>query len=137
MYIVLEVTKHLPTVIKLTRDVAHWYSLGVFLRISEASLQRIKCKYGGYTQEGLNEMLQIWLETRRATWSELVHSLCKVGYTSLAKKIAAEIGKLMSMGLLFTMSCPTVVHSLFAVEYSVYRVLAILTLFLPAIVPFL
>lgn len=93
--IVLEVHKHLSTVVELTSDVEHWYSLGVFLRVSEASLQRLKQEYSGYTREGLVEMLRMWLETGQATWSDLVHSLCKVGHTSLARRIAAEIGKML------------------------------------------
>ena len=94
-YAVLSVTKHLSIVAELTSDVAHWYTLGVFLGISDASLKRIKQRYGGYTREGFIEMLRIWLEMGRATWSDLVHTLCQVGHTSLARKIAAEIGKLL------------------------------------------
>ena len=100
MYAVLNVTKHLSLVAELTSDVDHWYTLGVFLKISDASLKRIKQKYGGYTREGFVEMLRIWLETGQATWSDLVHALCEVGHTSLARKIATEIGK-----LLFFMTC--------------------------------
>ena len=64
----------------------------MFLEIDEDALNRVKREYGCYIQEGLTQMLQIWLESGRATWSDLVHSLCEVGRTALARKIAAEIG---------------------------------------------
>ena len=89
----LDIHTHLSTLVELTRDVKQWYALGMFLSLSKACLETIKQKYGGYSQEGLPEMLRMWLETKQATWSDLVHSLWKVGHISLARKIAAEIGK--------------------------------------------
>ena len=70
---------------ELDKMASDWFQLGTNLGISVEYLKRIE------NRDGLNlfmiNMMEMWLNTGKATWEQLEHALTVVGNKRLAKKV--------------------------------------------------
>ena len=72
---------------------AHWFTLGVFLKIEFYSLETIQKDYRDQSKDCLREMLALWLKSGNASPGVLVQALRSAGMVVLAKKIAVKHGE--------------------------------------------
>lgn len=71
----------------------NWFSVGLFLRISDYILEAIRKDNHNQSRECLREMLATWLRGGNASPGVLVHALRTAGYVELGKKMAVKHGE--------------------------------------------
>lgn len=91
MYVVLHYDEDFNAVFEETASVVQWYTLGLFLDVKPSKLERISFDYR-FSQEGLVQMLGVWLKSGGASWPSLLRALMKMGQSDLARKIARKKG---------------------------------------------
>ena len=75
---------------------AHWYTVGVFLKIAYFQLETIKNDTSGRSNQCTNclrEMLATWLRGTDASPAALVQALGLAGMVGLARKMAVKYGE--------------------------------------------
>ena len=85
----------LPNLLEELKEVAaHWYTVGVFLKIDYFRLEVIENDNCGRSNQCLKKMLATWLMgTDDASPAALVQALKSAGRIRLAKKIAVKYGE--------------------------------------------
>ena len=81
---------------ELAEVAAHWYTVGLFLKIDYFRLDAIRndtCGRTNQSMECLREMLATWLRGTDASPAALVQALRSAGVIGLAKKMAVKYGK--------------------------------------------
>ena len=75
-----------------TASVTEWFTLGLYLNLPPAELEIINADYRFQTKQARRELLNLWLKTGNATWSNLIHALSKMGLRGLGKDIVIRKG---------------------------------------------
>ena len=81
---------------QLTEVAAHWYTVGVYLKIAYGLLEAIKndnCGRSNQSMECLREMLATWLRGTDTSPAALVQALKSSGRIGLARKMAVKYGE--------------------------------------------
>ena len=77
----------------MTEIAAHWFTVGLFLKIAYHKLEVIKKDNRDQSMECLREMLATWLRGTDASPAALVLALRSAGMVVLARKVAIKHGK--------------------------------------------
>lgn len=75
---------------------AHWYMVGIFLKIAHFQLEAIQNDTGGRTNQSMEcliVMLAAWLRGGDASPAALVQALKSAGMIGLARKMAVKYGE--------------------------------------------
>ena len=70
----------LKQILRVTKEVTGWYSLGIQLNIDTSYLDQIERNYGGDAERCKIEVIKFWLRNvKKFTWSKLARAVKGMG----------------------------------------------------------
>ena len=64
-----------PDLLRATKELSDWFTLGIFLKVEYSKLKTLKRDYPSDHNHCRQEMLMLWISSGNTTWSILVKTL--------------------------------------------------------------
>ena len=75
MYINIYIDEDLLHILRATKDVPDWFTLGVYLKVEYSKLKMLRETFPSNPKHCQQEMFMSWISSGKATWRTLVNVL--------------------------------------------------------------